>query len=87
MLAKKEWMKTERLKGHRKEMKTGMFTEEGVNAVLLEDLLSSVSSPTIVLKMDIEGYECKVTSLHEQIIQFLVLEVFQTQFFVKVESG
>ena len=63
MLAKKEWMKTERLKGHRDEKKTGMSAQEGVNAVLLQDLLSSISSATVVLKMDIEGYECKVTSL------------------------
>ena len=34
-----------------------------MNAVLLQDLLSSISSPTVVLKMDIEGYECKVTIL------------------------
>ena len=37
--------------------------QEGVNAVLLQDLLSSILSPTVVLKMDIEGYECKVTFL------------------------
>ena len=63
MLGKEELMKTERLKGHRDEKKTGMNAQEGVNAVLLQDLLSSISSPTVVLKMDIEGYECKVTSL------------------------
>ena len=33
------------------------------NAVLLQDVLNSISSPTVVLKMDIEGYECKVNSL------------------------
>ena len=37
--------------------------ETAVNAVVLQDLLSSISSPTVVLKMDIEGYECKVTIL------------------------
>ena len=63
MMGKEELMKTKRLKGHRDEKKTGMSAQEGVNAVLLQDLLSSVSSLTVVLKMDIEGYECKVTSL------------------------
>ena len=43
--------------------KTRPTVREGVNAVLLQDILSSISSTTVVLKMDIEGYECKVTSL------------------------
>ena len=34
-----------------------------VDAVLLQDILSSISSHTIVMKMDIEGYECKVNVL------------------------
>ena len=34
-----------------------------VDAVLLQDILSSISSHTIVMKMDIEGYECKVRDL------------------------
>ena len=43
--------------------KTRPTVREGVNAVLLQDILSSISSTIVVLKMDIEGYECKVTSL------------------------
>ena len=35
-----------------------------VDAVLLQDILSSISSHTIVMKMDIEGYECKVGDLY-----------------------
>ena len=46
-----------------KERETRPSAREGVNAVLLQDLLSSISSPTVVLKIDIEGYECKVTTL------------------------
>ena len=46
-----------------REKKTRLNTQKRVNAVLLQDLLSSISSTTVVLKMDIEGYECKVTSL------------------------
>ena len=46
-----------------KEKKIRQRAEEGVNAILLQDILSSISSTTVVLKMDIEGYECKVTSL------------------------
>ena len=34
---------------------------DSVNAILLQDILSSISSATVVLKLDIEGYECKVT--------------------------
>ena len=34
-----------------------------VDAVLLQDILSSISSHTIVMKMDIEGYECKVRDI------------------------
>ena len=33
---------------------------EAVNAVLLQDIFLSISSTTIILKIDIEGYECKV---------------------------
>ena len=45
----------------REEKKKKSRWSEGVNAVLLQDILSSISSTTVVLKMDIEGYECKVT--------------------------
>ena len=31
-----------------------------MGAVLLQDILASVSSHSVVIKMDIEGYECKV---------------------------
>ena len=37
-----------------------MTEERGVPAVLLQDILSSISASTVVLKMDIQGYECKV---------------------------
>ena len=46
-----------------KERETRPKAQEGVNAVLLQDILSSISSTTVVLKMDIEGYECKVPAL------------------------
>ena len=36
------------------------FLKEGVQAVPLQDILSSITSPTVVMKLDIEGYECKV---------------------------
>ena len=36
---------------------------EAVNAVLLQDILSSITPTTIILKIDIEGYECKVGAL------------------------
>ena len=59
MLGKDELEKMARSK----EKKTMPRAQEGVNAVLLQDILSSISSTTVVLKMDIEGYECKVTAL------------------------
>ena len=37
-----------------------MTEARGVQAVLLQDILSSISASTVVLKMDIQGYECKV---------------------------
>ena len=45
-----------------KEEKENTKQSAAVNAILLQDILSSVSSTTVVLKMDIEGYECKVTA-------------------------
>jgi hypothetical protein len=30
-------------------------------SVLIEDILSVASADTIIIKMDIEGYECKVS--------------------------
>ena len=34
-----------------------------VQAVTLQDVFSIISASTIILKMDIEGYECKVGGL------------------------
>ena len=33
---------------------------DSVEAILLQDILSSILSNTVVLKIDSEGYECKV---------------------------
>ena len=33
---------------------------EGVPAVLLQDILASIPSNTVILKLDVQGYECKV---------------------------
>ena len=54
---------------HKDELMRMNMSEEqkGVNAVLLQDILSSISPTTIILKIDIEGYECKVT-FHELLI-------------------
>ena len=58
MKEKDELMKIKNTKETRSKMKTS--AEKRVNAVLLEDILSTIFTPTVVLKMDIEGYECKV---------------------------
>ena len=58
MKEKDELMKIKSTKENLSKMKTS--AEKGVHAVLLEDILSTISTPTVVLKMDIEGYECKV---------------------------
>ena len=58
MKEKDELVKIKNTKENRSKMKTS--AEKGVHAVLLEDILSTISTPTVVLKMDIEGYECKV---------------------------
>ena len=46
------------------ELKTvgGEKKKEGVPAVLLQDILSSISSNTVILKLDVQGYECRVRS-------------------------
>ena len=41
-------------------VKMGEKNMEGVPAVLLRDILSSISSNTVILKLDVQGYECKV---------------------------
>ena len=38
----------------------GEKKKEGVPAVLLQDILSSISSNTVILKLDVQGYECRV---------------------------
>ena len=38
----------------------GEKKSEGVPAVLLQDLLSLISSNTVILKVDVQGYECRV---------------------------
>ena len=38
----------------------GLKVERGVPAVLLQDILSSIPSNTVILKLDVQGYECKV---------------------------
>jgi FkbM family methyltransferase len=44
----------------KEELKTiGEKKMEGVPAVLLQDILSSISSNTVVLKLDVQGYECR----------------------------
>ena len=58
MKEKDELMKIKNTKENRSKMNTS--AEKRVHAVLLEDILSTISTPTVVLKMDIEGYECKV---------------------------
>ena len=55
MKAMDELMKMEKTKEYQDP---GQMTK--VDAVLLQDVLSSISAPTVVLKLDIEGYECKV---------------------------
>jgi len=37
----------------------GEKNKEGVPAVLLQDILSSISSNTVILKLDVQGYECR----------------------------
>lgn len=39
--------------------KMGGKNMEGVPAVLLQDILSSISSNNVILKLDVQGYECK----------------------------
>ena len=63
---------------HKDELMRMNMSEEqkGVNAVLLQDILSSISPTTIILKIDIEGYECKVDALIDQLLQ-LFLQALQ----------
>ena len=48
-----------------------MPRQDGVDAVLLQDILASVSSHSVVIKMDIEGYECKV---HLPLCDLLIIQ-------------
>ena len=43
-----------------KAVRGGEKKREGVPAVLLQDLLSLISSNTVILKVDVQGYECRV---------------------------
>ena len=42
-----------------------------MDAVLLQDILASVSSHSLIIKMDIEGYECKV---HLPLFDLLIIQ-------------
>ena len=37
---------------------------EGVEAVTLKDILDTVPGNTVIIKLDIEGFECKVIQSH-----------------------
>ena len=54
-----------RMKNTREYRDPGKITEpptvRSVDAVLLEDILSTIPTSTVILKLDIEGYECKVS--------------------------
>ena len=47
-------------------------------AVLLQDIILSISSPTVVMKMDIEGYECKVHLCDILLLFLTFLQALQT---------
>ena len=62
-----------RMKMSEKQLdKRQILHQDGVKAVLLQDILSSISPTTIILKIDIEGYECKVDALIYQLFQLLL---------------
>ena len=62
-----------RMKMSEKQLdKRQILHQDGVKAVLLQDILSSISPTTIILKIDIEGYECKVDTLIDQLFQLLL---------------
>ena len=41
-----------------------------VQSVLLEDVLRVIRADTIVLKIDVEGYECKVGAVQYTTVQY-----------------
>ena len=41
-----------------------------VQSVLLEDVLRVIRADTIVLKIDVEGYECKVGAVQYSTVQY-----------------
>ena len=45
----------------------GEKKKEGVPAILLQDILSSISSNTVILKLDVQGYECRVSKGRYQV--------------------
>ena len=51
---------TRMLRKEEVERMGGLKIERGVPAVLLQDILSSIPSNTVILKLDVQGYECKV---------------------------
>ena len=69
MVGKDELMEKSRELG---DKETRLGSQDGVDAVLLQDILSSVSSHNVIIKMDIEGYECKVLLFDALIIQNVV---------------
>ena len=84
MVGKDELREMSRELGN-KEARLGL--QAGVDAVLLQDILSSVSSHSVVIKMDIEGYECKVLLCDATIFFRILFRLCKHQFFLeKVES-
>jgi hypothetical protein len=41
-------------------LKLGSAVPDPVDIVLLEDVLATVTTKTAIIKIDVEGYECKV---------------------------
>ena len=45
-----------------------------VQSVLLEDVLRVIRADTIVLKIDVEGYECKVGAVQYSTVQYSTVQ-------------
>ena len=85
-----------RMKNTREYRDPGKITEpptvRSVDAVLLEDILSTIPTSTVILKLDIEGYECKVSffltfpSAFRMCLQALPIPILlgETEFFIPV---
>ena len=58
--------------------KMGGKNMKGVPAVLLQDILPSISSNNVILKLDVQGYECKVREGFNIGNHFKVLNSIQT---------